>query len=74
MARPKEWTLRNCNGRKRNQRDNVQLDTSCLILLPGLSSGVAGDKRAGLDCIDWTEGVGLTLGLGFSMGDKYCLQ
>ena len=41
---------------------------------PGLSSGVAGDKRAGLDCTDCTEGVGLTVGSGCSMGDRYCLQ
>ena len=41
---------------------------------PGLSSGVAGDKRAGLDCTDCTEEVGLTVGSGCSMGDRYCLQ
>ena len=42
---------------------------------PGLSSGVAGERRAGLDCTDCTEGVGLTVeGSGCSMGDRYCLQ
>ena len=43
------------------------------VLVPGLSSVIAGDKRAGLDCIDCTDGVGLTVGSGCSMGDRYCL-
>ena len=42
---------------------------------PGLRYGVAGERRAGLDCMGCTEGVGLTVeGSGCSMGDWYCLQ
>ena len=57
--------------------------TSCKVIIiiiiiiivhdfsPGLSSGVAGERRAGLDCTDCTEGVRLTVeGSGCSMGDR----